>query len=143
MLFAASYAVATRAAAGAGIVLAVLVVSHWLLDVIAHRPDMPLTVGGAARVGLGLWHSIPGTLLAELLIFFGGVALYMRATVARDRAGAIGFWSLVVFLLVVYLAATFGPPPPDSRAVAWSAEAMWLLVAWGFWVDRHRRVAGR
>jgi hypothetical protein len=41
-------------------------------------------------------------------------------------------------MLVAYLGAAFGPPPPSAAAVAWSAEAMWLLVAWGYWVDRHR-----
>ena len=138
VLFAIFYAVAARATAAAGVVLALLVVSHWVLDVITHRPDLPLTPGGATKVGLGLWNSAPGTLFAELLIFFAGVAIYTRATVARDRAGSIGFWSLVAFLLIVYAAAVFGPPPADWHAVAWSAQAMWLLVAWGFWVDRHR-----
>jgi hypothetical protein len=41
-------------------------------------------------------------------------------------------------LLVIYLASIFGPPPPGARAVAWSAQAMWLLVVWGYWIDRHR-----
>ena len=63
---------------------------------------------------------------------------YLRSTVARDRAGSIGLWSLVGFLLVVYLASAFGPPPPTAAAVAWSAQAMWLLVAWAFRVDNHR-----
>ena len=55
---------------------------------------------------------------------------YPRATVPRDRAGSIGLWWLVVFLLIVYVASTFGPPPPTATAVGWSAQAMWLLVAW-------------
>jgi hypothetical protein len=42
------------------------------------------------------------------------------------------------FLLVIYLASSFGPPPPSPAAVAWSAQAMWLPVLWGYWVDRHR-----
>ena len=122
----------------AGVTLALLVVSHWLLDFVTHRPDMPLTLHGADRVGLGLWSSIPGTLAVELSIFAAGITLYMRATVPRDRAGSIGLWSLVGFLLIVYVASTFGPPPPNAAAVAWSAQAMWLLVAWAYWVDSHR-----
>jgi hypothetical protein len=52
--------------------------------------------------------------------------------------GAPGFWALAVFLLIAYLAATLGPPPPSSQAVAASALAGYLLVAWGWWIDRHR-----
>lgn len=50
--------------------------------------------------------------------------------------------SLGVFFLVVDLANALGPPPPSARAVAWSAEAIWLLVLWGYWVDRHRAAVG-
>lgn len=44
-------------------------------------------------------------------------------------------------LVAIYLATLFGPPPGAAAEVAWSAQAMWLLVAWGYWIDRHR--AGR
>jgi hypothetical protein len=118
--------------------IALLVVSHWGLDVLTHRPDLPITIGGTDRVGLGLWNSIPGTLVVELAIFAGGLALYLRGTAARGRIGSIGLWALAVFMLVVYAAAAFGPPPPTAAAVAWSAQAMWLLVIWGYWVDNHR-----
>jgi hypothetical protein len=85
-----------------------------------------------------LWNSVPATLLVEFVLFGAGVAWYLRATSARDAAGSIALWSLVMFLVVVYLASVFGPPPPNAATVAWSAEAMWLLVAWAFWIDRHR-----
>ena len=137
------YTMATRAPAAAAVTLALLVFSHWVLDYITHGPDMPLTMSGPQRLGLGLWNSVPGTLAAELALFGGGLAVYLRSTTARDRIGSIGLWSLVVFMLVVYVAASFGPPPPSSAAVAWSAQAMWLLVLWGYWVDRHRTPVAR
>jgi len=140
-LFAVVYRIAARSRILSAATLGLLVVSHWILDVITHRPDMPLTLTGTARLGLGLWNSRAGTLGAELLLFFAGIALYTRATNARDRIGSMGLWSLVVFLVAVYGASTFGPPPPSSGAVAWSAEALWLLVIWGYWIDRHRLVA--
>jgi hypothetical protein len=133
-----AYAVVARARLRVALTLGLLVVSHWLLDYLTHRRDMPLTLHGSARLGLGLWNSIPATLAVEAAIFAIGVASYTRVTAARDRIGAIGLWALVGFLLVVYAAAAFGPPPPDAAAVAWSAEAMWLLVVWGFWIDNHR-----
>jgi hypothetical protein len=126
-----------------GVVLALLVLSHWVLDVLTHRPDMPLTLTGATRVGLDLWASRPGTMVVELIILGVGVLMYGRLTRARDRVGSIALWALVIFLLVVYLANLVGPPPPSPGAVAWTAEAIWVLVIWGYWIDRHRVPAVR
>jgi len=132
------YALVRRARGLAALTLVALVVSHWVLDVVTHRPDMPLTLNGPARLGLGLWFSIPATLAVEFVLFAAGLAVYLRATSARDRIGSIGLWTLAAFLLIVYLAAAFGPPPPSATAVAWSAQALWLVVVWGYWVDSHR-----
>jgi hypothetical protein len=137
-LFGVVYKVGRRSRTVAAVTLGLLVLSHWFLDVIVHRPDMPLTLTGTTRLGLGLWNSPAATLAVELLLFVAGIVVYLRTTAARDRVGSVGLWALVVFLLVIYVASTFGPPPPNARVVAWSAEAMWLLVAWGYWVDRHR-----
>lgn len=133
---------ALRRHKGAALVAGVAVLSHWILDYLTHRPDLPLTPGGEARVGLNLWGSILATVIVEGLLFAAGVFLYARATVARDRKGRYGFAALVVFLAVVYLVNIFGPPPPSASAVAWGAQAIWLLVLWGYWIDRHRRPAG-
>lgn len=141
-LFGMIYVVVRRSRLMAGVILALVVVSHWVLDVIVHRPDMPLTLTSTTRLGLGLWNSMPGTLAAELIVFGVGVIVYVRTTVARDRIGSIGLWSLVGFLLVVFVANAFGPPPPSARAVAWTAQSMWLLVAWAYWVDGHRTESG-
>jgi hypothetical protein len=116
-----------------------LTASHWLLDLVTHVPDLPLRPGGALRLGLGLWRSLPATMAVELALFAAGAALYLRATEARDRTGTVALWALLGFLLAVHLASLFGPPPPSADAVAWAGHATWLLVAWGCWVDRHRR----
>jgi hypothetical protein len=122
----------------AAAMIAALVVSHWLLDFASHRPDMPLSPRGSARLGLGLWNSLPATLAVELGLYALGVAIYARSTAPRDRIGRWALWSLVGFLGALYLGNVFGPPPPSGRAVAWSGIAMWLLIAWGYWIDRHR-----
>jgi hypothetical protein len=123
----------------AAIVLIGVVLSHWLLDVISHRPDMPLTIGGETRLGMGLWNSMAATLVVEGALFAVGVGLYWARTRALDAIGRWAFWGLVAFLVIIYIVSVFGPPPPSIAAVVWSAQAMWLLVAWAYWVDRHRQ----
>jgi membrane-bound metal-dependent hydrolase YbcI (DUF457 family) len=121
-------------------IVAALVVSHWLLDWITHRPDMPL-YPGSARYGLGLWNSIPATLAIELAIFAAGVWIYAAATRARDRAGRWGFVAFVVFLLVVYLGNVFGSPPPSVTAISIvGAIGGAILLAWTWWFDSHRNL---
>lgn len=133
-----TYAAATRSRAVAAVTLGLLVSSHWILDFMTHRPDLPLTPMGSDRFGLSLWSSLPGTLVAEFGIFAVGVWLYVRSTTPRDRIGSIGLWTLVGFLAITMIANILGPAPPNVAAVAWSAQAIWLLVLWGAWVDRHR-----
>ena len=136
LLLAGGYYLLRRDGVGAGWIAA-LVVSHWILDFISHRPDMPLWPGGP-KVGLGLWNSVPATLAVEFALFAGGIWLYLSATRARDR---IGIWALAVFvtlLAVLYLAAVFGPPPPSVQMLAMSGLLGWLFVVWAYWIDRHR-----
>jgi hypothetical protein len=141
LLFGVVYQGVARCSGGAAGSLAALVVSHWVLDFVVHRPDLPLTFTGTARLGLGLWNSMAATFAIEFSMLLAGLALYLRATDAHDRIGSVGAWSLVLFLVAVFLASAFGPPPPGGRAVAWAGEAMWLLVVWGYWIDRHRAAA--
>jgi hypothetical protein len=117
--------------------LAALVLSHWVLDVAAHRPDMPTWPGGP-KLGAGLWNSLPATLVAEFALFGAGAWLYGRATTARDTMGNVLLWTFVAMLTLIYVMAVFGPPPPSERALALSGLAGWLFVAWGYWIDRHR-----
>jgi hypothetical protein len=117
--------------------LAGLVLSHWVLDVVAHRPDMPTWPDGP-KLGLGLWNSIPATLIVEFVLFGAGAWLYARSTAARDRQGSVIFGAFVVVLAIIYLASVFGPPPPSEQALVVTALLGWLFVAWGYWIDRHR-----
>jgi hypothetical protein len=120
------------------IVLAALVVSHWVLDLIVHRPDLPLLPDGNVLVGLGVWSSLPLTLLIEVPLFVLGAWIYSRATVASDGQGRWGMRGLVALLLLIYAGNLFGNPPPNTNAIAWVGQAQWLLVLWAYWIDRHR-----
>ncbi len=136
--FALVYRARTNSSRGAWVVGG-LVLSHWLLDFVSHRPDLPLAPG-ATRVGLGLWNSVPATVLVEGTLFAIGVYLYASGTRARDRTGSIVFWALVVFLAGIYI-ANMGPPPPSARAIGVAGLLMWLFIPWAVWIDRHREPA--
>lgn len=127
-----------RGSSRGAVVIFAAVLSHWVLDFVTHRPDLPLWPGGP-NAGLGLWNSVPGTVIIESLLFAGALALYLRATKARDTTGSAALWALVVFLVLIYVANIFSPPPPNASAIAWVALAAWLFVPWGAWVDRHRQ----
>jgi hypothetical protein len=120
------------------LLMAALVVSHWLLDAVVHRPDLPLFPGSQTFVGMDAWASLPLTLAVELPIFVLGVWLYARSTRAIDATGKWAFWSLVGFLLLIHAGNLAGDPPPSANAIAWVGQAQWLLVLWAYWVDRHR-----
>jgi len=125
-----------RVIAPAGLLVG-LVVSHWVLDFVTHRPDMPI-YPGSSKLGLGLWNSIPGTLIVELVLYAAGLWIYLRATEARDRIGRWGFLALAVFLVVVYV-AFIGLVPPSIQNLYISALAgIILLTVWSWWADRHR-----
>lgn len=122
-----------------GRVLGVLVVSHWIFDWITHDPDLPLWPGGPLT-GLGLWRSIPGTVVVELLLFAAGVGLYLGVTRTRDRIGSVGLWTFIGLLILLYLLSLIGPPPPRGaeRLVSLSVLLGALLVPLAGWIDKHR-----
>jgi hypothetical protein len=126
----------------AAVVLALLVLSHWGLDAVVHKPDLPLYAGGTTFVGMGLWQSLAATVALETTVFAAGVWIYSRTTRPTDRSGSWGLWALVALLLLIYAANLTGPPPPSTAAIAWVGQAQWLLVFWAFWIDTHRVAVG-
>jgi hypothetical protein len=136
-LFALLYFAFTRYLAGT-VLIWLGVVSHWVLDFISHRPDLPLYPGGP-RVGLGLWNSVLATVVVEGLMYAVGVWIYIRVTRAKD---GIGRWGLTAFIMVVaalYVANILGPPPPSVKTMVIAAIPFtWLLILWAWWADKHR-----
>lgn len=140
--FAAVYYSFSRYAMGA-CVLWIGVVSHWVLDWITHRPDMPLYQNGP-RYGLGLWNSIAGTMTVEICMLAIGVWLYVRTTRAKDKIGRYAFLSYVVLLLVLYAGDRYSTPPDNTAEIAWAGIfAGIVLIPWAWWFDRHRSPEAR
>ena len=122
----------------AALVIGLLVVSHWVLDFITHRPDEPLYPGGP-EVGLGLWNYPVATVIVESIMLLAGIVLYLRNTRPRDAIGRWGFWGLIVVLAGSYYSTLFTPTPTDMRALAvFGIIFAWVFVLFAWWVDRHR-----
>ena len=137
LLFAGIYRLlrkSTRTAAVVGLG----VVSHWVLDLIVHRPDLPLYPGNSRFVGFGLWNYPTAALVLEMLLFVVGLHYYRRATHAKNKSGRYGLRAMAAFLFLIYLGNLFGPPPPNAAAIAWTGLLQWLFIPWAYWIDRNR-----
>ena len=112
------------AVAKAALVVALAVFSHWILDLLVHRPDLPL-YDNTAKVGLGLWNFPAVAFALEAGLLFGGMWLYFRT-------GLVPRLRMVVFglvMLVIQAYVFFGPPPASDRAAAWTALAAYAAFA--------------
>ena len=122
-------------------VIAALVIGHWLLDLVSHGPDLQLVPWSEIRVGMGLWYNIVLTVIVEGAVFAAGLYIYLISTKAKDRTGSVALWSLVALLVLIYIMNLVGPPPETGTQVAAAGFAQWLIVGWGAWIDRHREAA--
>ncbi|HUK34750.1 MAG TPA: hypothetical protein VLV86_12595, partial [Vicinamibacterales bacterium] len=123
------------------LIVAGLVISHWILDVVVHRPDMPI-YPGSAKFGLSMWNSVPATVIVELAAFSAGVLVYAKATRPRDGVGRWSLVALVLFLLIAYGANLAGGTPPSVAMIYATAMAgSVVILIWSWWADRHRSIA--
>jgi hypothetical protein len=103
----------------AGLVVAAAF-SHWLLDALVHRPEMPVAGAASARVGLALG--------VEAALVVAGTALFLRGSgLGRARSSAIGALSAVILVFTV-VGMTVAPPPPSATATAMAASS-WVTLA--------------
>jgi len=111
------------------------VFSHWILDFVVHRPDLPL-YDNSAKVGLGLWN-IPALALGlEAALLFGGLWLCLRGR----RAHLLGTLAFGIVMLAIQAYVFFGPPPTSDRAAASTALIAYAVFAVVIWWLQDRRV---
>jgi len=123
---------------GGAAVVSAAVFSHWILDLLVHRPDLPL-YDNRLKIGLGLW-KFPATALAiELALLFGGMYLYLRTTEAVSGAGRYGMVAFGFVMACVQVALFFGPPPSSDRAAAITALTLYaVFAAAAYWLEKKR-----
>ncbi|MBI1890425.1 MAG: hypothetical protein HYS18_07260 [Burkholderiales bacterium] len=123
----------SREAMKTGVILALAVFSHWLLDYVVHVPDLPL-FGDTHKVGLGLWNYAVPALMLEVVLLFGCIWLYLRTTRATSTLGEYGVIALGLVMLAVQVVISFGPPPVTQHIAAMEGLVFYAiftgLAAW-------------
>jgi hypothetical protein len=128
-----------KARVTAALVFGAAVLSHFLLDLPVHPPDLPLGFDPSSpKLGLGLWNQVDVTLALELALLVAGGALYAGTTAPRPGRDVA---TVVVGALLVglTLATPFFPTPPDSTVFSVEALGSYLALAlFAEWMDRSR-----
>ncbi len=121
----------------AAALVGVAILSHFLLDLVVHVPDLPIWGEDSPKLGLGLWNNPTATLLLEPVTLAAGVGVYVALRSRRHPVRPGRLAGLLLVLVALYLASFFGPPPPSVTAIA-VMDIIGLLVLAGFaaWVDR-------
>jgi len=143
IVFAALYRWRRRDNAGALMVFTA-VVSHWVLDWISHKPDMPLAPGTTAVYGLGMWTSFFWTVVVEGGLWLAALVIYGRMTRAKNRAGVYLFWAGIALLTLSWISnLTASAPPAAQSPTSGALVALGFfsaMIAWAFWMNRLRPV---
>ncbi len=131
--------------AKAALILGALVLSHWFLDFLVHRPDLPLLPEEVKnymvphKFGLGLWNYPTVEIILEGGLLAAGVWIYLKSTKALDQVGNFAMWAFVLFLATVFIASLNSAPPTNPMLVAFVGQLQLLLIFWGYWFDEHRK----
>ena len=133
------YKASRRGASYAAFLVAAAVFSHWVLDLIVHRPDLPL-YDDTYKLGFGLWNYPALALALEASLLFGGVLLYLRASKAVSPIGTFGVPVFGILLLIVQGIVFFGAPPPSPSAAALTALLSYVVLAGvAYWLEKKRQ----
>jgi membrane-bound metal-dependent hydrolase YbcI (DUF457 family) len=121
------------------IILGLCVMSHWLLDLLVHRPDLPISPISDLKVGFGLWYSLYATIIIETAFFLIGICMYYKVNRENNTIVSWGFYALIGLLYIIYLINTLGPVPNSVKDISIGAQFQWLFVIWAYWIDRKKR----
>ncbi len=114
---------------------AIVVLSHWLLDLLAHGPDLTLA-GGEEKFGLGLWNSPWIEMPLEIGITLAAFCFYIRRTKGPVVPPLILLGTMLVFQAINW----FGPQPQEAGTGIYVTALLsfGILTALAFWVQSTR-----
>lgn len=118
---------APREKVGGGLVIALAVFSHWVMDLLVHVPDLPLWPGGPV-VGLGLWDNYWLALALEMGVLAAGFAVYLRVTEPKGLVGRIWPWVFGALLVAAQQLNHTMPPPESVAQLGYTATATFILI---------------
>src|SRR5437870_12575444 len=111
----------------AALIVAFAVLSHWVLDLIVHRPDLAI-YDDVLKVGFGLWNHRGLEFALEIALLIGGGLIYLKRNGAVARKAGVIIFGLVLILIQTW--NTFGGRPPSSdRAFAITALIFYPFLA--------------
>ncbi len=136
----AAFAVLLRITIGtwtAALISSAVVVSHWLLDLVVHVPDLTLA-GSPPKFGLGLWNHPTIAMPFEIGLLLGTAGLYAMRTRATQKPQAL--FILIAVLLAFQAIHWFGPPPTAVDVTLWGLALFVFVIATllASWVARNR-----
>ena len=121
----------------ASALIGLAVVSHYLLDVLVHSPDLTLAGNDSPKLGLGLWSHFGLSVTLEFLALAAGAAVYVGLRSRRHPVRPVRLAIVLLILAGTYAAAILGPPPPSTAVIAVGDIAFVLgMAALGAWADK-------
>lgn len=116
------------------------VISHAVLDVLVHPPQIPLFFSGSPMLGLSLWSNLAVESILEVVLLGAGLMLYFGATAATTFTGRYGMLiSLSIIAILAIGGQWLGPTPQNGLQVASSSlGSLALLLLLSFALDRTR-----
>jgi len=123
-------------------IIAALVFSHWILDLIVHRPDLPLYPGSDIILGFGFWNFPLPAFALEAGLLFAGLLFWQRVTRAKSKIYDYGIWLLFAVMVAIhyyaivmpglaYQAGTFDPTA-GPRGAALGITTLILFLGFAF-----------
>ncbi len=136
-LFAIAYQLLARPASSrSSVITGLAVFSHWVLDLLVHRPDLPLW-RDTAKVGLGLWNAPAIEISLEVVLLLGSIWWCFRENLSRAK----GTFMFGVVLSLIQIGSYFSPPPSSDKAIAAQAIAAYIVFAIVIWWLQDRKTS--
>lgn len=116
------------------------ILSHFILDLIVHIPDLPLISNDSVKIGFGLWNNILIASIAEFLITISGLYIYLKATKPLTKAGKFGIPVLIIIIAIISLTGQMFSPKPENinQAALSSLTTIAMVIILSFWLDKKR-----